>query len=62
MRSVCTFKQLQAEICAISSKPLELHPCCTAHAVQVKGAEYFNIPGTALSYMVTTGMLKSPLK
>jgi hypothetical protein len=49
-----TFKELRTEICAISSKLLELYPCYTAHAVQVKGAEYFNIPGTALSYMVQT--------
>jgi len=53
-----TFKELRAEMCAVSSKLSEQYPCYTAHAVQVKGADHFNLPGAALSYMVQTAEKK----
>ena len=48
------FAQLRAEISAASKHLLSLYQCYMEKAVEVKGKDYFNLPGTAFSYLVQT--------
>eukprot|EP01044_Picomonas_judraskeda_P008339 COSAG03_NODE_946_length_5235_cov_80.053933_7_plen_127_part_00 len=48
------FTQLRAEMRVICKALLDRYPCYMEHAIARKGADYHNLDGTALSYLVHT--------
>jgi hypothetical protein len=48
------FTQLRSEVCAASEYLLGLYPCYTQAAIDAKGDDYHNIPGTAFSFLMQT--------